>query len=108
MTRDVNSREVKVIDNLSDTILFECSIQDIELAYKKAEEYESMGLDVQIKAPSIPETLIKSLGASGKDIEELNKVLEDEIASHIEEEVGCSLCLPDQDKNNDKGNGNIQ
>ena len=99
MTKDVNSKAVKVIDNLSDTVLFECSIENMDQAYIKAQEYEEMGLDIQIKAPSIPETLIKSLGASSNDVDELNKVLDEEIASHIEEEVGCAVCLPDSPEN---------
>lgn len=88
------SGEVKLIDNLSGQTLFTCPIEDIETAYKRAEEYEEMGLDVELKAPSIPETLIRSLGATSESVEELNKMIDDEIASHIDEDLGCAVCLP--------------
>ena len=91
------AQDVKLIDQMTGTELFSCKISEIEQAYTKAQEYEEMGLDVKLVAPSIPETLIRSLGAGEKDIESLNSVLEEEIASHIEEEVGCGLCLPDED-----------
>jgi hypothetical protein len=89
------SGSVKLIDRLTGSILFECPIEEIESAYTKAEEYEEMGLDIELKAPSMPETLIRSLGATEDSVELLNKGIEEEIASHIEEEVGCAVCLPE-------------
>ncbi len=94
------ARDVKLIDNISGTELFSCDIKDIDQAYTKAQEYEEMGLDIKLVAPSIPETLIKSLGANKADIDKLNIVLDEEIASHIEEEVGCVACLPDNEEKN--------
>jgi len=89
------SGSVKLIDRLTGSVLFECSIEDMDSAYAKAEEYEEMGLDIELKAPSMPETLIRSLGATDESVAELNKGIEEEIASHIEEEVGCAVCLPE-------------
>ncbi|MAE58592.1 MAG: hypothetical protein CME69_06905 [Halobacteriovorax sp.] len=96
------AQDVKLIDQMTGTELFSCDISEIEKAYAKAEEYEEMGLDVKLVAPSIPETLIKSLGAGESDINKLNETITEEIASHIEEEVGCVACLSDTDeqKNN--------
>ena len=88
------SSTVKLIDKSTNTVLFTCSIEEIEAAYKQAESYEQMGLDIDLIAPSAPETLIRSLGANGQDIDTLKDVLNDEIKSHIEEEVGCVICPP--------------
>lgn len=88
------SSTIKILDKNSMSILFECDIKDIELAYKKAEEFEGFGIDVLLKAPSLPETLLRTLGGSDESILELNSMLEDEIKSHINEEAGCSICPP--------------
>lgn len=88
------SGSVKLLDKQTGSILFECPIEDIEKAYSKAEEFEEMGLDIEMKAPSMPETLIRSLGASEENIEALKRGIDDEIESHIDQELGCSICLP--------------
>jgi predicted amino acid-binding ACT domain protein len=87
---------VQVLDQISGQILFECPIEEMDLAYKKAHEYEEMGLDIKIQAPGITETLIKSLGASEADIAKLKQELIDELEGHNEEigELGCSICPP--------------
>ena len=36
---------------------------------------------------------VKSLGAKKDDVSNLNETIEEEIASHIEEDLGCSICL---------------
>ncbi|OIQ19767.1 MAG: hypothetical protein BM556_04605 [Bacteriovorax sp. MedPE-SWde] len=99
--RIIMSGSVKLVDKMTGSVLFECSIQDIDKAYVQAEEYEQMGLDIELKAPSMPETLVRSLGGSDESINELNKALDDEIASHIEEDLGCSVCLPEQESKAD-------
>lgn len=53
---------VKVIDQLSSKILFECSISQIASAYEYAANMERIGLGVTILAPTITETLCESLG----------------------------------------------
>ncbi len=88
------SSTVKIIDKETGNILFECPIEQIEKAYEKAEEFEGFGLDIILKAPSLPETLIRSLGASEENVASLNSMLDEEIASHIEEDTGCSICAP--------------
>ena len=91
------SSTVKVIDKTSETILFTCCVTEMQKAYEEAEKYEEMGLDIELISPSIPETLIRSLGANAEDIEKLNTSIEAEIKSHIEEDLGCSLCPPKVD-----------
>lgn len=62
--------------------LFECSIADSEKAYGFAAEMEEMGLDVQVIAPTLTDTLSSSLGLSNEQRAELEKTLEEEIESH--------------------------
>lgn len=92
---------VQVLDQISNQILFECNIDDLELAYKKAREFEEMGLDIIIKAPGLGETLIQSLGATEDEIEKYKKALDAEINSHNDDylsELGCSICPPSKFK----------
>ncbi|EPZ50002.1 hypothetical protein M902_0451 [Bacteriovorax sp. BAL6_X] len=71
-------------------------MEDADRAYQKSEELEEMGLDIKLVIPSVSQTLIESLGASGETIEKLKEMMDEEIASHInEEDGGCSICLPD-------------
>jgi hypothetical protein len=86
---------VQVLDNISGQILYECNVDQIDLAYKKAHEYEEMGLDIAIKAPGLTETLIKTLGANDEEISLYKMGLEDEISEHnnqFGDEFGCAIC----------------
>ncbi len=87
------SNRVKVIEVMSETTLFECPIEDIEIAYQKAREYEEMGIDVEIKAPGLAETLVRSLGANSEEIAEYQKSMDNEIDSH--DDLGCAICIDD-------------
>lgn len=91
------SSTIKIFEKDSMILLFECGLDDIELAYKKAEEFENFGIDVLLRSPSLPETLIRTLGADDQCVKELNDMLDDEIRSHIEEDAGCTVCLPKKD-----------
>jgi predicted TIM-barrel fold metal-dependent hydrolase len=84
---------VQVIDNISKTVLFETSFDDIEKAYSFALQMEEEGLDIGIIAPGLPETLLRTLHGSNEVILEFKKSLEDEINSH-ETDLGCAVCLP--------------
>lgn len=86
---------IKIIDNLSNSTLYEYSMEEADKAYEKSEELEAMGLDIKLVIPSVSETLIKSLGADSDAVNKLREMLDEEIASHIEEEGSCSICLPD-------------
>lgn len=90
------SNQVKVIDVLSGTTLFETSIERIEDAYSYATQMEDAGLDIQVIAPGLAETLIKSLGASDQEISDYKQTLDDEIADHEDSDYGCAICPPDK------------
>lgn len=90
------SNQVKVIDVLSGTTLFETTIEKIDEAYGFATQMEDAGLDIQVIAPGLAETLIQSLGASDQEISEYKQTLEDEIADHEDSDYGCAICPPDK------------
>lgn len=87
------SNQVKVIDNLSGSILLETSLEKINEAYDFAALMEKEGLDISIEAPGLTETLITSLGANESDIVEYKKSLDDELESH-DDDFGCAICPP--------------
>ncbi len=88
------SNLVRVIDLISGTTLFETTIEKMDDAYAFATQMEEVGLDVEIKAPGLAETLIKSLGAGESEIREFNQSLQDEIDEHDESDHGCGICGP--------------
>ncbi len=88
------SNQVRVIDKISGTTLFETSIEKIAEAYAFAEQMEEAGLDIEILAPGLAETLIHSLGADDKEIADYKKSLDDEIADHDDSDFGCAICPP--------------
>ncbi len=87
------SNKVKIVDNLSQTVLFECMFDEIETAYIKAQEYEDMGLDISIKAPGLAESLVRSLGATEEELNQYTLSTIDEIDEH--NDLGCAICLDD-------------
>jgi hypothetical protein len=91
------SNQVRVIDNISGTVLFQTSLEKLSEAYSFAAMMEEEGLDIRIDAPGLTETLIKSLGASDAEILEYKKNLTDELESHIDD-YGCTICPPHPSK----------
>jgi hypothetical protein len=93
------SGKVKVIEQSSQEVLFECEIHEMERAYNYAEQMEEIGLDVKIEAPSAPETLARSLGSSEETISSLKAEIQKEIEDHdIEGQFeSCTFCEPDND-----------
>lgn len=87
------SNQVRVIDNISGTVLFETSIEKISEAYSFAAMMEDEGLDIKIDAPGLAETLIKSLGADETEIAEYKKSMDNELLDH-EDDFGCAICPP--------------
>ena len=88
------SNLVRVIDSLSGTSLFETTIEKIEDAYAFATQMEEAGLDIEVVAPGLAETLIKSLGASEHEIKEYKQSMDDELNDHDESNFGCAICPP--------------
>ncbi len=88
------SNFVQVIDKISGTILFKTSIEKIADAYTFAEQMEEAGLDIEIIAPGLLETMIHALGANDNEIADYKKSMDDEIADHIDADFGCAICPP--------------
>lgn len=91
------SNQVRVIDNISGTVLFETTVEKIAEAYVFAAMMEDEGLDIKIEAPSLAETLIKSLGANDAEIANYKESMDNEIADHDENydhDYGCGVCPP--------------
>ena len=87
------SNQVRVIDNISGSILFETSLEKISDAYSFATMMEEEGLDIKIVAPGLAETLIQCLGANDTEIAEFKKSVDEEIENHVDD-FGCSICPP--------------
>ena len=88
------SNQVRVIDSISQTTLFETTIDKIADAYSFATQMEEAGLDIEVIAPGLAETLIQSLGASDAEIKEYKQGLQDEIDEHDDSDFGCGICPP--------------
>jgi aspartate ammonia-lyase len=74
--------KVRVIDQGSQQVLFECEVILAEEAYVKAAEYEALGLDIKVDHPSVNQTLATSLGVEGTAMEALQESLAEEIEGH--------------------------
>lgn len=91
----MSQSQIQVVDNLSNEILYECSIEDSEKAYAFATEMEEMGLDIKIISPTITQTLTDSLGMSHDEKEEYENSVVAEIHDH---EGGCCTTEVDTSK----------
>ena len=90
-----NSNQVRVIDNISGSTLFETTIEKIAEAYTFAAQMEEVGLDIKIIAPGLTETLIQSLGADSNEIEKYKQGLVEEIDDHdLNFSDSCAICPP--------------
>ncbi len=67
------------------TTLGSFNFENRDAAFDLACQLEEMGIEVKIVEPSLPETLIASLGASPSDKQTLKREIENEIDDHNEE-----------------------
>jgi len=88
---------VRVIDNISGSVLFVTSVEKISDAYSFATMMEKEGLDIKIVAPGLTETLINSLGASESEVAAYKLGMAFEIEDH-EFDLGCTFCPPKPNK----------
>lgn len=65
-----------------------------EEAFAYAEKLEDMGIEVHLKEPSLPESLILSLGAGPKETDQLKEEIDQEINDH-----GPNCCNTSQQSN---------
>jgi hypothetical protein len=79
---------IQIIEPLSETILKEFPIEQLEEAQNYATHMEKLGVSVTINAPSLPETLALELGADSSEMATLREMILDEIESHNEGPCG--------------------
>lgn len=72
LVRDVQTKQV----------LFECPLSESEKAWQFAAEMEEMGLDIEVIAPTLGETLSNSLGLSKEDQQGYMDSIEEEMEGH--------------------------
>ena len=87
------SNQVRIIDNISGSILFETTHEKISDAYSFAAMMEEEGLDIKIDAPGLAETLISCLGADAEEIANFKKSMDEELEAHSDD-LGCAICPP--------------
>ena len=75
-------RQVKVIEQISQQVLFQCDVKDQAKAYQFAREMEEIGVAVQIQTPSVSQTLAHSLGVKEQDWQEYQRSMEEELEDH--------------------------
>lgn len=78
---DTSLKQIHLIDQ-TEQVLASYTLEERDLAFSYAAELEEMGIEVFIKEPSLPETLINSLGATPKERAQLQKEIDEEIDSH--------------------------
>lgn len=86
--------KIRVLDQQTGQILFECSISESEKAYLFAAQMEEMGLGIRLEVPTLTDTLFQSLGLSPQQVEAYKKSMDEEIEQH---EGSC--CFEDNDPN---------
>lgn len=74
--------KIQVRDVLTKQVLFECSVSESEKAWQFAAEMEEMGLDIEVVAPTLGETLSVSLGLSQAERQAYMDSLEEEMEEH--------------------------
>ncbi len=78
----MSKSNVIVKDKQSDEKLFECQVHDLELAYRYASQMEEMGIEVDIIAPTITDTLCESLGIENDKKADFDQSVVAEIDDH--------------------------
>ncbi len=76
------STKAQVIETNTQEVLFECEVAEVEKAYQFAAKMEEMNLDVEVKAPGLPQTLIDQLGMDEAQSHKYRQSLKEEIESH--------------------------
>ena len=87
------AHQIEIVEKSTGEVLNRFELEAEEKAFAQATYYEEMGMDVEIKRPSIAESLARSLGADQEDTETLRRELEEEILSH---DSSC-ICSPDEE-----------
>ncbi|MBT7611225.1 MAG: hypothetical protein HN576_15805 [Bacteriovoracaceae bacterium] len=73
---------IKVKDETTNEILFECGANEASKAFKFATEMEKYNIQIRIEAPNSLETLFSSLTPSSEDTDKLSNEIYNELDSH--------------------------
>lgn len=82
----MNASLVKVIDKNTKSILYTCTIENLDSAFENANNYENLGLEVEVITPTVFDTFFTS---SKEEIEA-------EINSHKSLGQNDSCCTTDK------------
>lgn len=74
--------KIRVLDQHTGQVLFECHLQESEKAYQFAAEMEEMGLDLKLEIPTLTDTLSASLGLSREQQEAYKQSMDEEMEHH--------------------------
>ena len=80
----MNNSTIKVKDEITDEILFECNADEASKAFKFATEMEKYNVKTRIETPSSLETLVTSLAPSEEGLDQLKEEIHKELESHNE------------------------
>ena len=83
------SAKIQIVEVESREVLIECSLEDAEIAYEAAAQFEAQGVDVELIKPGAPESLVECLGISDREKSEYRKSLKEEIDSHNDDDSCC-------------------
>jgi len=75
-------KENILVQDSEGTTLGRFSFKNRDQAFELACQLEEMGIDAKIVEPSLPESLISSLGAGEGDKETLRREIDEEIQDH--------------------------
>lgn len=81
----------KIIDKLSQSVLYEFSLSEVEAAYQQAKALEALDLDIELIGPTLSESFLVALGGNLKDISALNDELNTELLDHPNIKDSCCL-----------------
>ena len=86
-------------DKNNQNVLKTFALDQEEIAWETALEFEEMGIETILWRPSVSETPAHSLGAKDEELHGLRKSLDDEMAAHLDDEdCGCVLQFPEKER----------
>ena len=74
--------ETKVLMKETGEVLFRCPFDETAKAYSYAAEMEEFGLEVEVKIPTITDSLAHGLGVKDENLDEYNETVASEIDDH--------------------------
>lgn len=91
--------KIKILDAEAKEVLYTFSMDEMDKAYAMATHLESIGLDIQLKIPTITDTLATELNLN---MEDENSYRQSVIAEIEEHEGSCCHSLSDETSEEDK------